>query len=103
MIFEALHRESQEKYAIKIMLPTKKEEEVSHRFHQEYKALSRLKHPNVLRVVESGIHEEKPYFVMELLKGKILKEEILTLINVCITHAEVSGRMGKGFLNVWLS
>ena len=55
------------------MLPTKKEEEVSHRFHQEYRALSRLKHPNVLRVIESGVHEEKPYFVMELLEGNILK------------------------------
>ena len=29
VIFEALHMQSQEKYAIKIMLPTKKEEEVS--------------------------------------------------------------------------
>ena len=63
MIFEAKHMERQKNYAIKIMLPTQKQEEVSHRFHQEYKALSRLKHPNVLRVLESGIHEEKPYFV----------------------------------------
>lgn len=78
MIFEAKHLTRQKNYAIKIMLPTQKQEEVSHRFHQEYKALSRLKHPNVLRVLESGIHEEKPYFVMELLEGKILKEEIST-------------------------
>ncbi|MEC7987542.1 MAG: protein kinase [Myxococcota bacterium] len=76
VIFEALHETLQRRCAIKIMLPTQKTAEVAVRFQQEYNALSRLEHPNVLKVIESGIHQEQPYFAMELLQGKTLKEEV---------------------------
>src|SRR4051812_13126749 len=40
------------------------------RFGREYRALTRLDHPNVLRVYRYGMTEDgQPYLVMELLHG----------------------------------
>ncbi|MEC8381385.1 MAG: protein kinase, partial [Myxococcota bacterium] len=33
-------------------------------------------HPNVLKVTESGLYDSRPYFAMEFLEGRILKDEI---------------------------
>ena len=77
IIFEAKHIQTQKIFAIKLMLPTQKTDEVSYRFKQEYRALSSLRHPHVLRVFELGLYNNlQPYFVMELLSGRTLKEEI---------------------------
>ena len=46
------------------------------RFQREFKALSNLNHPNVLRVFDSGEVNGQPYFTMEYLKGQTLKEHI---------------------------
>ncbi|MEC8423545.1 MAG: hypothetical protein VX000_07190, partial [Myxococcota bacterium] len=60
--------------ALKVMLPTAQQEEVAHRFRREFRALSRLDHPGVLRVFESGVDGDRPWFVMELLEGRELRE-----------------------------
>ncbi|GAB2913711.1 serine/threonine-protein kinase [Streptomyces mayteni] len=39
------------------------------RFEREVKALARIRHPNVVRVYDSGMHEHEPYLVMEFLDG----------------------------------
>jgi tetratricopeptide (TPR) repeat protein len=75
LIFEA-ERPGIPSRALKIMSNVQKEEEVVQRFHQEFRALSRIDHPNIVRVYESGIHSGRPYFVMDYIKGKVLKEEI---------------------------
>jgi len=46
------------------------------RFAREAKALSALSHPNVVTVTDSGIDDDLPYLVMELLEGKTLSELI---------------------------
>ena len=46
------------------------------RFAREAKALSALSHPNVVTVTDSGIDDDVPYLVMELLEGKTLSELI---------------------------
>lgn len=46
------------------------------RFRREFHALSQLNHVNVLEVFESGLSGERPYFVMELLEGVDLREEV---------------------------
>ena len=43
------------------------------RFQREFRALSRLFHPNVLRVEEWGIHQGRPWFTMELVEGADLR------------------------------
>jgi len=41
------------------------------RFRQEQSILSRLQHPNIARLIESGMaHSKNPYFVMEYVEGR---------------------------------
>ncbi|MFT4978433.1 MAG: hypothetical protein ACI8S6_004343, partial [Myxococcota bacterium] len=61
--------------AIKLMLPASRSEDVATRFHREFRALSLLDHPNVLKVDDCGIYADRPYFVMELLGGRDLRDE----------------------------
>lgn len=47
------------------------------RFHQEALALSRLDHPNILKILNSGVLKDKsPYLAMEYLEGKTLADFI---------------------------
>jgi tetratricopeptide (TPR) repeat protein len=62
--------------ALKVMLPTAQQEEVARRFRREFRALSRLDHPGVLRVFEAGVDGDRPWFVMELLEGRELREVV---------------------------
>jgi eukaryotic-like serine/threonine-protein kinase len=44
------------------------------RFEQEAKTLAALNHPNGLTVYDTGVHEQAPYLVSELLEGQTLRE-----------------------------
>ena len=43
-------------------------------FTAEYHALARLKHPRIIEVFEFGVHENVPFYTMELLDGEDLRE-----------------------------
>ena len=89
-IFEAEHLETKQRCALKILAPTDETYRMSERFLQEFKALSRLEHPNVLQVFECGTFQDRPYFSMELLKGTTLKDAIGTWMRLPSTE-----RFGK--------
>lgn len=65
--------------ALKLLLPLSHAEEARSRFRREFRALSRLNHPNVLKVYEWGIHGDRPWFSMELVNGRDLRDEITVL------------------------
>ncbi len=46
------------------------------RFEREVKALARLTHPNIVKVMDYGEYEGKPYFVMPYLPGGTLKQQL---------------------------
>ncbi len=46
------------------------------RFEREAKALARLTHPNIVKVMDYGEYEGKPYLVMEYLPGGTLKQKL---------------------------
>ena len=75
-IFKAEHVVSKRLVALKMLAPSTNVDRLSERFEQEFKALSRLNHPNVLPVYECGAYGNRPYFTMELLEGKTLKEVV---------------------------
>ena len=49
------------------------------RFRREFRALSRLQHPNILRVFEWGLRGDRPWFTMELIDGRTLRDEVARL------------------------
>ncbi|MBT3337225.1 MAG: SUMF1/EgtB/PvdO family nonheme iron enzyme [Anaerolineae bacterium] len=46
------------------------------RFEREAKALAKLTHPNIVKVMDYGDHEGKPYLVLPYLPGGTLKEKL---------------------------
>jgi len=46
------------------------------RFEREARACASLNHPNIVRVVNIGTHDNRPYMANELIKGKTLKDEL---------------------------
>lgn len=45
-------------------------------FTQEIKSLSLLSHPNIIKIIDYGIHEGFPYYVMEKVDGRTLSNYI---------------------------
>ncbi len=49
-------------------------EEAKQRFSREAKTLSKLKHPNIVSVLDVGIEKEIPYFTMDFIEGQPLSD-----------------------------
>jgi serine/threonine-protein kinase len=58
--------------ALKVLLGSGVDPELASRFEREGIVLARLSHPNVVPVLATGVHEGRPYLVMELVDGKAL-------------------------------
>jgi tetratricopeptide (TPR) repeat protein/tRNA A-37 threonylcarbamoyl transferase component Bud32 len=69
-------------HAMKLLLPVGEEAESNSRFRREFRALSRLQHPNVLPVYEWGMRGPRPWFTMELLQGQTLKDTVRDWANL---------------------
>jgi serine/threonine protein kinase/tetratricopeptide (TPR) repeat protein len=93
------------KVALKIIKPGIDSKQVLARFSAERQALSMLDHPNIAKVLDVGATESgRPYFVMELVKGRSitqycqelrlpLRDKLIVLMSVChaIQHAHQKG------------
>ncbi|MEL6349217.1 MAG: serine/threonine-protein kinase, partial [Myxococcota bacterium] len=75
-VLEALRLHDGARCALKVMLPATRSEDVAERFRREFRALSHLSHPNVLKVYEGGVYDGRPFFAMELLDGRELRDEV---------------------------
>lgn len=64
-------------YALKILMGTEVSPVALQRFKTEIHVISKLSHPNVVQVHNSGIHNETmPYYVMDLIEGATLADMI---------------------------
>jgi non-specific serine/threonine protein kinase/serine/threonine-protein kinase len=92
------------KVAVKLIKPGMDSRQVLVRFEAERQALALMDHPNIAKVLDAGIHDGRPFFVMELVKGvpitkycdehKLTPRERLELfVPVCqaIQHAHTKG------------
>ena len=55
--------------ALKIIKLGMDTQQVVARFEAERQALALMDHPNIAKVLDGGLHEQRPFFVMELVKG----------------------------------
>jgi tetratricopeptide (TPR) repeat protein len=74
LVLDVKDDETGESRALKILLPGRGTEAMARRFRGEYRALSRLDHPGVLRVFDGGDLEGQPWFAMERIEGQMLKD-----------------------------
>lgn len=73
-VYEARHRQSRDKVAVKVLHPEVEKDPVSlERFRREGETLGSLSHPHIVRVLEYGRHADGCHFmVMEFLHGQEL-------------------------------
>jgi serine/threonine-protein kinase len=72
-VYEARHTALGKLVAIKIMAPEyAADEQLLARFVREGRAACSIDHPNVVTVLDVGVHGKTPYLVMELLRGQDL-------------------------------
>src|SRR5262249_34391865 len=62
-------RPGQRGVALKVVRPGFDSARLLARFEQERQALALMDHPNIARVLDAGVAEGRPYFVMELIQG----------------------------------
>lgn len=60
--------------AVKLIKEGMDSKAVLNRFEAERQALALMDHPNIAKVLDGGLHQHRPYFVMELVKGVPITE-----------------------------
>ncbi|HNB23099.1 MAG TPA: serine/threonine-protein kinase, partial [Candidatus Melainabacteria bacterium] len=69
------HLQLQKKFALKFLNKHQSDEAAWIRFETEARAANKLDHPNLVKVVDSGLLEEgQPYFIMDLIVGESLSD-----------------------------
>ncbi len=74
IVFRALDRQTGSTVALKVLRETFAQTRLQRRFAREAKALSALRHPNIVSILDVDVADETPFLVMELLEGKTLGE-----------------------------
>src|SRR5262249_16944913 len=70
-VFRATELASRRQVAVKLLHAELAEtDDLAQRFFQEAQAASRIRHPNVVEVIEAGRSEHGPYIAMEHLAGE---------------------------------
>jgi serine/threonine protein kinase len=73
-VYEAFDEATQAAVAVKLVRPG--DRSFAHRLAQEARALERLDHPGVVRLLASGLAGDQAYLVMEMVSGCSLREEL---------------------------
>lgn len=95
-VWSARNERTNRDFAIKFLLPAlARHPEALQRFVREAKATGQLRHPNVVSVLDAGMHDRRPYLVMELLTGESLDECLkrvgkLKPVHACVIMAQVA-------------
>ena len=72
VVYEALHVELGRRVALKVMRSNDAGREELERFKREARAAAKLRHPNIVPILEVGEHEGQHYFTMTMVEGQTL-------------------------------
>lgn len=95
-VYKAIDRETGEEVALKILAPLRRSDAArAGRFVREAGVFTELSHPNIARVRDHGVHEDRPFLVMDFVEGKGLHLILtkgalpeLTALSICLNLAE---------------
>jgi eukaryotic-like serine/threonine-protein kinase len=74
-VFEAIQLGLDRAVAIKLLLPAlSRDEKMQERFRREARSAASLRHPNIIQIYDYGISDHGPYIVMEMARGKSLRQ-----------------------------
>jgi tetratricopeptide (TPR) repeat protein len=77
VVYEAIDSRDERRCALKVLLPHAAEEaEGLLRFKREFRALARLRHPNIVRVYDAGLENDVPFIAMEFLEGRDVRRHL---------------------------
>lgn len=80
VVYKAYDTRLERDVAVKIIrkgaFPPDQIERILKRFEREAKALARLSHSNIIKILDYGEYESSPYLVMEYLPGGTLKQKM---------------------------
>ncbi|MEZ4409094.1 MAG: serine/threonine-protein kinase [Polyangiales bacterium] len=92
-VYRATDAEGGPDVAVKVLREEWAEDPVAvQRFQREARATEKIDHPHVVRVLDHGLDERRPWIVMELLTGETLEAVIARRR---LTHAEVARVVGQ--------
>lgn len=79
-VYEVEHLELGKRFVLKTLLSDlSARADLVQRLRNEWRALGKLEHPNIVRVSDAGVADGSlPYFVMERLKGETLSDRLAT-------------------------
>jgi serine/threonine-protein kinase len=76
-VFEATQLGLDRAVAVKLLLPAlSRDEKMQERFRREARSAASLRHPNIIQIYDYGISDHGPYIVMELIRGKSLRQRL---------------------------
>jgi len=77
VVYRARDQRLGREVALKFLHPERSEEpRVVERFQREALTVSALNHPNICTLYDVGVHESRPYLVLELLEGTTLRTRL---------------------------
>ncbi len=73
-VYEVEHQELGKRFVLKALLrELSRREDLAARLRNEWRALARLEHPNIVNVTDAGVSDNGvPYYIMERLEGETL-------------------------------
>ena len=81
-VYRARHRGSGQEVAVKLLGPPPAcDPAAARRLAREFEALRSLRHPNVVRVYDAGVHEGYSFLAMELVEGLDLRSYLSPLLD----------------------
>lgn len=86
IVFRVHDRETGDEVALKTIRPVARPKEALARFKREAELISKLRHPNTVRVFDYGM-EDDVYIAMELLRGHPLSDELDTRRRLPVARA----------------
>ncbi|MBI4618074.1 MAG: serine/threonine protein kinase [Planctomycetes bacterium] len=77
IIYAGRDPRSGEQVAIKVLKDGESAKDADlRRFHHEIEGASRLAHPNIVAVRHSGVHQGTPYYIMDFIQGRTLRQRL---------------------------